>query len=71
MQGKAHRAGAIQCNACRKQFTVTVGTVMESSKVALHKWVWPSTCFVHPRRASQRASCNASLGLDRTARRGS
>jgi transposase-like protein len=39
MQGKAHRAGAIQCNACREQFTVTVGTVMESSKVPLHKWV--------------------------------
>ena len=33
MQGKAHRSGTIQCNACREQFTVTVGTVMESSKV--------------------------------------
>lgn len=36
--GKA-RAGTVQCNDCRQQFTVTVGTVFERSKVALHKWV--------------------------------
>lgn len=30
--GKAHRPGLYQCNACREQFTVTVGTVMERSK---------------------------------------
>ncbi len=37
--GGAHRAGVVQCNACRQQFTVTVGTVMERSKIPLHKWV--------------------------------
>ena len=25
MKGKAHRPGVYQCNACREQFTVTVG----------------------------------------------
>src|SRR5689334_9548747 len=39
LQGKAHRPGVVQCNNCRRQFTVTVGTVMERSKIALHKWV--------------------------------
>lgn len=39
LNGEAHRAGTIQCNECREQFTVTVGTVMESSKIPLHKWV--------------------------------
>jgi transposase-like protein len=39
LHGGAHRAGVVQCNACRKQFTVTIGTVMERSKVPLHKWV--------------------------------
>jgi len=29
----------VQCNACRKQFTVTVGTVMERSKVSLSRWL--------------------------------
>jgi transposase-like protein len=37
--GKAARAGCYQCNACREQFTVTVGTVFERSKVPLNKWL--------------------------------
>lgn len=39
MSGKAHRPGAWQCRDCREQFTVTVGSVFESSHVPLHKWV--------------------------------
>lgn len=38
MQGKSHRTGAYQCNSCRGAFTVTVGSVMESSHVPLNKW---------------------------------
>lgn len=33
------RKGLVQCNGCRQQFTVTVGTVFEDSKVPLNKWV--------------------------------
>jgi transposase-like protein len=40
--GKAARAGCYQCNACREQFTVTVGTVFERSKVPLNKWMLAS-----------------------------
>lgn len=36
---KGGRAGLWFCNACRKQFTVTVGTLFERSKVPLHKWL--------------------------------
>jgi len=41
---KAHpegkeRKGLYQCNACRKQFSVTVGTVFERSKIPLNKWL--------------------------------
>jgi transposase-like protein len=39
LQGSRHRAGLYQCNACRDQFTVTVGTVFERSKVPLNKWL--------------------------------
>jgi transposase-like protein len=39
LQGKAHRTGLYQCADCREQFTVTVGTVMERSKIPLNKWV--------------------------------
>src|SRR5258708_6601193 len=39
VKGKSHRPGLYQCNACREPFTVTVGTVMEKSHIALNKWV--------------------------------
>jgi transposase-like protein len=39
LEGKAHRAGLYQCNQCREQFTATVGTVMERSKIPLPKWL--------------------------------
>jgi len=39
LEGRSHRSGLLQCNGCREHFTVTVGTVMERSHIALHKWV--------------------------------
>ncbi len=39
MHGKSHRPGLYFCNACQGQFTVTVGTVLERSKVPLTKWL--------------------------------
>ena len=41
MHGAVHRAGLYQCNEpeCREQFTVTVGTVFERSKIPLTKWL--------------------------------
>ncbi len=39
-QGKAVRPGLYYCAACNGQFTVTVGTVMERSKIPLSKWLF-------------------------------
>lgn len=39
LHGKSHRPGLIHCNSCEKPFTVTVGSVMERSKIPLAKWV--------------------------------
>ncbi len=39
LYGKSHRDGLIHCNSCNGSFTVTTGTVMESSHVPLNKWV--------------------------------
>ena len=36
---KKVRHGLYRCNACKTQFTVTVGTVFESSHIPLHKWL--------------------------------
>jgi len=39
LKGKSTRPGVYKCKDCRKPFTVTIGTVMERSKVPLCKWV--------------------------------
>jgi len=39
---QSHRPGLYYCNECKGQFTVTVGTVFERSKVPLTKW-WMAT----------------------------
>ena len=38
IKGKSARTGLKKCGHCRKQFTVKVGTVFESSHVPLFKW---------------------------------
>ena len=39
LEGKSHRKGLFQCNACAQAFTVMVGSVMERSHIPLTKWV--------------------------------
>jgi len=39
LNGSAHRPGLYKCAECRKQFSVTVGTLFERSHVPLHKWL--------------------------------
>jgi transposase-like protein len=36
---QSHRDGLYRCKACRGQFTVTVGTIFERSKVPLRDWL--------------------------------
>src|SRR4051794_7822365 len=43
---KSHRPGLHYCNECQGQFTVTVGTVFERSKVPLTKW-WQATFLMN------------------------
>ena len=39
-KGKTHvRKGVWKCKSCRKEFTVTVGTIFEGSHIPLHKWL--------------------------------
>lgn len=39
LKGKSTRYGVYKCYACRKPFTVKVGTIFEASHVPLHKWL--------------------------------
>jgi transposase-like protein len=39
LKGKSTRMGVYKCRACRKPFTVKVGTIFEASHIPLHKWL--------------------------------
>lgn len=39
LKGSSTRLGVYKCYACRKPFTVKIGTIFESSHVPLHKWL--------------------------------
>ena len=39
LQGLSTRAHTYKCYACRKPFTVKLGTIFEHSKVPMHKWL--------------------------------
>jgi Transposase zinc-ribbon domain len=40
LEGKSTRPGVYKCRECEKPFSVTVGTVFESSHVPLNKWLY-------------------------------
>ncbi len=39
LKGKSHRKGLYKCKECRKQFSVTVKTLFERSKIDLNLWL--------------------------------
>jgi transposase-like protein len=65
LSGKAGARGLFKCNACKEQFTVTVGTVMEDSHIPLHKWV----IAIHLMCANKKAV--SALSLQRMLKLGS
>ena len=65
LQGKAHRPGVYQCNACREQFTVTVGTLYERSKVPLNKWLAATHLMMASKKGMSALEIGRLLGLSK------
>jgi transposase-like protein len=63
LQGKAARPGVWQCNACREQFTVTVGTVFEKSKVPLNKWLLATYLMSSSKKGISAHQIGRTLGV--------
>jgi len=61
--GGSVRKGVVQCNDCRKQYTVTVGTVFESSKVPLHKWLLANHMLVCSKKGVSAHQMGRMLGV--------
>lgn len=65
---KAHpegalRAGVLQCNSCRGQFSVTVGTVFESSKIPLNKWLLATYLISSSKKGISAHQLHRTLGV--------
>ena len=63
MHGKAHRPGLYQCNECREQFTVTVGSVFERSKIPLSKWLAALFLMVASKKGVSAHQVHRLLGI--------
>src|SRR5712691_6242134 len=62
-QGKAHRPGLYYCADCNGQFTVTVGTVMESSKIPLSKWLFAMHLMGASKKGMSALQLSRMLGI--------
>ena len=63
LQGKSHRPGLYQCAACREQFTVTVGTVFERSKIPLNKWLLATHLMAASKKGISAHQLHRMLGV--------
>jgi transposase-like protein len=64
MEGKSLRPGVYNCKDCRKPFSVTVGTVMERSKIPLSKWVLASQLMASSKKGMSALQLQRMLGTN-------
>jgi len=60
---KSARPGVYKCRECRKQFSVTVGTVMHSSKLPLRKWIMAFHLMCSSKKGVSALQLQRNLGL--------
>lgn len=60
---KGGRDGLYQCNSCREQFTVTVGTLFEKSKIPLNKWLLANHLLCASKKGISTAQIGRMLGI--------
>ena len=59
----AGREGYYQCNACRKQFTVQVGTLFERSHIPLNKWLMAAFLLCASKKGMSAHQMHRMLGI--------
>jgi transposase-like protein len=60
---KGGRKGLWFCNACRMQFTVTVGTIFERSKIPLHTWLYANHLLCSSKKGISSHQLSRMLGV--------
>jgi transposase-like protein len=62
-EGKISRPGLYYCAACNGQFTVTVGTVMERSKIPIAKWLLAMHLMASSKKGMSAHQMHRMLGV--------
>ena len=57
------RKGLYKCKACRKQFTVTVGTVFEDSRIPISKWLLAIHLIASSKKGMSAHQIHRNLGI--------
>src|SRR4051794_12008018 len=60
---KPGRKGLYKCKACRKQFTVTVGTVFEDSRIPISKWLLGIHLIASSKKGMSAHQIHRNLGI--------
>lgn len=60
---KPGRKGLYKCKACRKQFTVTVGTVFEDSHIPISKWLLAIHLLASSKKGISAHQLHRNLGI--------
>jgi transposase-like protein len=63
VESKNHKPGLYHCNACRKTFTVTVGTLFERSHIPLNKWLMAFHLFAASKKGISAKQLERMLGV--------
>ena len=63
LAGKSTRPGVYKCNECVQQFTVTVGTIFEDSKIPLNKWLLAFRLINGGKKGFSAHELHRSLGI--------
>ena len=63
LKGKSTRLGVYKCYACRKPYTVKVGTIFEASHIKLHIWLQAIFLMTSSKKGISSNQLHRTLGI--------
>jgi len=63
LNGASTRKGLCKCRACRRQFTVTVGTIFQGSHIPLNKWLYAIYLMCESKKGISSNQLSRDLGV--------
>jgi len=63
LKGKSNRIGLYKCYACRKPFTVKIGTIFEDSHIAMRDWLTAIHLICSSKKGISSNQLHRTLGI--------